>query len=128
MSDDTPEYAVGYKKPPVATRFQRGKSGNPKGRIKRVRNLKADLTDELAEMVTLKENGRTIRISKQRAMGKVLVSRGIKGDIRAIAKAFDLVHRLEGSDAGHEQNPALPADDVAILEAFIERMAARDHD
>lgn len=128
MSDDTPEYEVGYKKPPIATRFQRGKSGNPKGRIKRVRNLKADLTDELAEMVTLKEKGRTIRISKQRALTKALVVRGLKGDSRATAKIFDLVHRLEGSDPGQEHNPALTADDVAILEAFIERMAARDDD
>lgn len=128
MSDGTPEYEVGYKKPPVATRFQRGKSGNPKGRIKRVRNLKADLTDELAEMVTLKENGRTIRISKQRALTKALVVRGLKGDSRATAKIFDLVHRLEVIDAGHEQDPALPADDVAIIEAFMARMAVRDHD
>ena len=31
-SEITRDYAVGYGKPPVHTRFQKGKSGNPKGR------------------------------------------------------------------------------------------------
>jgi hypothetical protein len=30
------EYEVGYKKPPVSTRFKKGKSGNPGGKRKEV--------------------------------------------------------------------------------------------
>jgi hypothetical protein len=30
--DDTPDYKVGYKKPPLHTRFRKGQSGNPRGR------------------------------------------------------------------------------------------------
>lgn len=33
--DDKSEYEVGYGKPPVATRFVKGQSGNPKGRPRR---------------------------------------------------------------------------------------------
>jgi hypothetical protein len=29
------EYEVGYKKPPVATRFKKGQSGNPTGKSKK---------------------------------------------------------------------------------------------
>ncbi len=32
MDDQTRDYAVGYGKPPVETRFQKRQSGNPEGR------------------------------------------------------------------------------------------------
>lgn len=123
------DYAVGYGKPPVSTRFQTGSSGNPKGRKKGSRNLKADLTEELAERITLKEGGRTVRLSKQRAMIKALVVKGIKGDERAIAKAFDLLLRLTSPADQTEDVTPLSIEDQAILDDFIQRNKERgDHD
>ena len=37
MPDD--DYAVGYKKPPLHTRFKKGQSGNPRGRPKGSKNF-----------------------------------------------------------------------------------------
>jgi hypothetical protein len=37
----TPQYAVGYCRPPSETRFKKGQSGNPKGRAKGRRNVKS---------------------------------------------------------------------------------------
>lgn len=121
----TDDYEVGYGKPPVKTRFQRGESGNPKGRKKGSRNLKTDLMEELAERVTLKEGGRTIRLSKQRAMVKALIVKGIKGDERAIARAFDLLLRLTGSDEHADTAVPLSTEDQAILDAFLSRERER---
>lgn len=119
------DYEVGYGKPPVSTRFQPGESGNPKGRKKGSRNLKTDLMEELAERVTLKEGGRTVRLSKQRAMVKALVVKGIKGDERAIAKAFDLLLRLAGPNDQANDTTPLSEEDQAILDSFFERKKER---
>jgi len=119
-------YEVGYKKPPVATRFQSGGLGNRKGRGRSNRNLKTDLLAELAERVTLKEGGRSIRMTKQRALVKALVVKGIKGDDRAIGKALELLLRLVGNDDATADPSMLSDEDQAILDAFVRRRGGDD--
>jgi hypothetical protein len=46
---------VGYGKPPGHSRFKKGQSGNPKGRLSGTRNLKSDLNEELQESVMVRE-------------------------------------------------------------------------
>ena len=96
---------VGYGRPPLHTRFKPGSSGNPRGRPKGAKNLKTDLLEELGEQITLREGGREVRISKQRALIKSQVARALKGDNRAAGKLFDLYLRIigietEAADAG----------------------------
>jgi Family of unknown function (DUF5681) len=87
------DYEVGYKRPPVQTRFQPGCSGNPKGRPKGAKNFKAELQEELNERVRIKEGERTKRVSKQRAIIKTLVKHTLQGDPRAMKTLLDLVYR-----------------------------------
>jgi hypothetical protein len=58
----------GFKNPPKATRFKPGTSGNPRDRPKGTRNLGTDLTDILKRQVSVRENGKERRISRQAAM------------------------------------------------------------
>jgi hypothetical protein len=119
------DYEVGYKKPPVATRFQPGTGGPNKGRRKGSRNLKSDLLEELSERVTLSEGPRKVRISKQRALVKALVVKGIKGDPRSIDLALNLLLRLIGEEDPQATAP-LSEDDQAIVRAFLERQEETD--
>jgi Family of unknown function (DUF5681) len=76
MSDD---YKVGYGKPPMKTRFQKGKSGNPRGRPKR-RNRPEEPFDfekaliaELKSTMTITEAGNKKRVTKLQALAKAVV-------------------------------------------------------
>ena len=56
---------IGYKSPPRATRWKKGKSGNPRGRQKGTLNLKTELAAELGEIIQIKEGGAPRRITKE---------------------------------------------------------------
>src|SRR5690349_25164355 len=73
-------YRVGYKKPPQATRFKPGQSGNPRGRPKRSKNLVSAIQKEMNERISITENGRKKRISKRDAIAKQYVNKSIAGD------------------------------------------------
>src|SRR5215204_1766862 len=57
--DERCDYDVGYKKPPVHTRFRKGRSGNPRGRPKGSANYLTTLRRVLAQKVTITELGNT---------------------------------------------------------------------
>jgi len=63
--DEKPDYKVGYKKPPLHTRFKKGQSANPRGRPRGSKNLSALLDDALNEPVVITENGKSRRITKR---------------------------------------------------------------
>jgi len=88
------ENEVGYGKPPKEFRFEKGRSGNPKGRPKQTKNLKADLTEELKEIIVAREGNRTVKISKQRAVIKSLVAKTVKGDTRAANTLLNAIFRV----------------------------------
>ena len=102
MADDTSEhdaYDVGYKKPPLATRFQKGVSGNPRGRPKGARNLSTVVAAALNEKVLITENGRKRRISKYEAAVKQLVNRAAGGEARATQLLLGLIQAGEARAA-----------------------------
>ena len=124
FNDD--DEAVGYGRPPRASRFKAGQSGNPRGRPKGARNFSNDLADELAERIRIREGGRERSVSKRRAMLKALVAKGLKGDARAASLVFSLVAKhVDLPDASSPSQP-LAAEDQALLDAFVlSRGAAR---
>ena len=116
---------VGYKRPPKLTRFKPGKSGNPKGRPKHVRNLKTDILEELGEVIRVREGDRELTIPKQRALIKALVAAAIKGDMRATNAIVSFCTRAFGNEP-EDAEPRSPApDDLEILNEFVGREVRR---
>ncbi|MGP0092365.1 MAG: DUF5681 domain-containing protein [Xanthobacteraceae bacterium] len=65
---------AGYGRPPVATWFKPGESGNPAGRRKRAPSFRTELLEELAGSTPDSQGD---PITKQRAVIRTLIQEGI---------------------------------------------------
>ena len=122
------DYPVGFKKPPKHTQFKPGESGNPKGRPKGVKNLATDLQEELEQFVVVHEGQETLKVTKQRAMLKSLFAKAMKGETRASSALINLIIGLEQSKAHQSGTSSLGEDDLAILEAFKQKILSGSDD
>lgn len=79
MGESTRDYHVGYKKPPTATRFKKGQSGNPKGRPRQqAPDFLALLHRILGQSIVVREGDRTRRVSRAEAIALGLVNDALK--------------------------------------------------
>jgi hypothetical protein len=134
QADEAPPPAgverVGHCRPPVATRFRPGQSGNPRGRPRVKRHLGAVVARALSERVTIEEtDGRVRRLSKLEAMVKQIVDGATKGDARATKLLFALIkadeRALSEPEGGRPEGLASEADAIVIAE-LRRRFAAGD--
>lgn len=85
-------YEVGYGKPPRATQFKKGQSGNPKGAKKKeqIEDVRIMVEDVLAEPVKLRDGDKVVHISKLEAMLRTQRLNALKGDSKAAKAVFKL--------------------------------------
>jgi hypothetical protein len=114
-------YRIGYGNPPKRTQFKKGQSGNPRGRPKGGRNLATDLAAELGEHVTVREDGRPRRMSKQRALIKSLMAKALQGDVRAVTAFLALYARVI-TETPEDHGDAIEQDELQILARFAPRL------
>jgi len=95
LSED--ENVVGYRKPPLAARFRKGQSGNPKGRP-RGRRSQLPYEAVLGQEVIIRENGRERRVTAAEAFLLQLSKRGLEGDSVAAWAAIAAIGDMRGTD------------------------------
>jgi hypothetical protein len=105
---------VGYGRPPLATRFKKGKSRNPKGRPKDRRNVGTIFQDALLRHVRIREGDRVRSMPKIEAVIEVNLNKALKGDPRAYAKVMDVAIKLGMVDMPDEQDISKSKRDAAF--------------
>lgn len=113
------DYEVGYGRPPKATRFPKGQSGNPAGRPKGARNRKPrnweerliDLIRAESEReVTVRENGEPVTMTAAKAVVRSINFSAVKGNVRAQALFLELVRSAAAEDGRRK---------TALMDALI---------
>jgi hypothetical protein len=94
MAERERDYAIGYGKPPVHSRFRKGRSGNPGGRP-RGKRLATLLREALSETAMIEINGRPRRVSRGQATVALLIDRAAEADPRWMKLLLDLVQKLD---------------------------------
>lgn len=103
---EEPVSAVGYRKPPTATRFQKGQSGNPRGRPRnRHREIPYDMV--LGQMVTIREDGRERRVTAAEAFLLQLTRKGLQGDSAAARASLQAIEAARAKVAPHGAGPTV---------------------
>ena len=90
-----PSYDVGYRKPPVQTRFKPGQSGNPKGRPKPQASLAQSLRKALFRKIKITENGEVKSIPFLDAMMMSMTAKALKGHTQTLKLLISLTEQYK---------------------------------
>ena len=76
---------------------------------------------ELGEHITVREDGRSRKVSKQRALIKSLMAKALQGDIRATAALLALYARVI-TEVPEDQDEPIHTEELQILRRFAPRL------
>jgi hypothetical protein len=93
MPDDC-ESEVGYRKPPKASQFQKGKSGNPRGRPRESPGIAAVFKKVSKQVVRTNGTGGRQRMTKLEASITQLVNKAAAGDLKAMKVLMQMASRF----------------------------------
>jgi Family of unknown function (DUF5681) len=119
-------YPVGYRRPPLHTRFKPGESGNRKGRPPRQRNVRTVLEEMLNQRITVRDGNGTRSLTKLDGVFLTMVNGALKGNPKDLAALITLIRSLglTGETPEAPKSEPVTADDEAVIADYFQRQSA----
>lgn len=99
----------GYRRPPSGSRFQKGHSGNPRGRPRGRGNKRAPYDAVLGQKVVIRTNGKEGNVTAAEAFLLQMTQKGLAGDASAARAMLDAMEKAPASIA------ATKSTDLAVI-------------
>jgi Family of unknown function (DUF5681) len=126
---------VGYGKPPIHTRFRKGKSGNPTGKRRHgeAERVEMLIRKEAYRPLTVREGDKVSRMPALQAVWRSLMTCAVKGNVsalRAVVKAVqDIEAKVQARSTGGTANKKLNKDGNDITdEELMDILKAAQND
>ena len=103
-TDEITGARVGKGNPPLANKFQKGRSGNPRGRP-RGRKIQPPYQTLLGQLVTVREDGVTRRMTAAEAFLLHIVRKGLAGDSAAARAAMAAIEDARARQGQTDDDP-----------------------
>lgn len=121
------DYQLGYRKPPIEHRFQKGDGGNRKGRrpttAKVTKTAGETIANVLSRKVAVKRGTKSARISVEEVIVEKLVAKALSGDRLSAAMLIKL--RMDNPGSGDAPaEAAINPEDLQILQLVQRDIAA----
>jgi len=118
----TGDYPVGYCKPPEHTQFKPGQSGYPRGRKKGSKNEATIWRGVLSKRISIREGGKTRKVSVLEAMILKYIERALSDDVKAATFVLNRIRLVEGNTP--DETEGFDQDDQAVYESLVRRIEA----
>jgi hypothetical protein len=128
------DYEVGRGRPPKHSQFQKGKSGNPKGRPKGARNLRTELEECLLAPISIAVNGKQVRITTVELLIKKVAAEVSKGNMPAARILMELMLYVDArspapaNDAAPEGADTVAPEDKELIDRTLTRLGLNGGD
>ena len=118
-------YTIGYAKPPSASRFEPGVSGNLKGRPKGRKNLKTLIKQAMTAMITIQEGTSGRQVTKLEGVVLRQLQNALKGNDRSAMAVIKMAKEMalldDAADASGTESDLTPSDERILKELLAHR-------
>ena len=112
----------GYGKPPAATQFKKGVSGNPAGRPKGSKSLATIIAQMCSRKITVNIAGKQRKVNMLEAMMMQLNIKAASGDLKAIRQVIALQQIYGEGERTKDARDISQEQDAAVVKRLFERM------